>query len=319
MAYLASKKIGYWRQLGILLAFVGGGLMIGGLISILPLLSKMSLVDITNMDKVMVPANANLIRIMQFISTLFLFFIPAVLYAKICHVKPFTHLGFKKQVTLQQAGVVILIMFVALFVSGFLGDVTKMIPFPKEWMARFNAAEDAYKKQVEVIGRMNNVQDYLISLFMLAILPAVFEETLFRGGIQNLLERWFKKPLLAIIVTSLLFSAMHGSYLGFLSRAALGFILGWMYHRTGNLWLSIIGHVVNNAVGVTALFYLSKKGMDTDKADVHIPIWAGLITIAIIVALFKVFDNVSKQQIDEPGKEKPIIAEENNIPGWMQS
>ena len=82
---------------------------------------------------------------------------------------------------------------------------------------------------------------------VIAFLPALFEETLFRGGMQNLFSRWFKKPLLAIVVTSIIFSAIHGSYLGFLSRFALGFLLGWIYYRTGNIWLNIIGHFFNNA------------------------------------------------------------------------
>ena len=43
---------------------------------------------------------------------------------------------------------------------------------------------------------MDNFSDYLIAMIMVAFLPALFEETLFRGGLQNLLSRWFKKPIL---------------------------------------------------------------------------------------------------------------------------
>ena len=104
---------------------------------------------------------------------------------------------------------------------------------------------------------------------MLAILPAVFEETLFRGGMQNLLSDGRSMPVLAIIVTSIVFSAIHFSYLGFLSRFALSFILGWMYYRTGNLWLSIIGHALNNAVALTVLYVmkLEEPDIDLNKAD----------------------------------------------------
>jgi hypothetical protein len=36
MAYLATKRFNYWGQLGILTAFTGVGLIIGGLASIIP-------------------------------------------------------------------------------------------------------------------------------------------------------------------------------------------------------------------------------------------------------------------------------------------
>jgi membrane protease YdiL (CAAX protease family) len=138
-------------------------------------------------------------------------------------------------------------MLAALPLVSALQDLTNLFPWSKATLLKFKLAEDAYNEQVAVIARMDNFTDYILSVVVIAFLPALFEETLFRGGIQNLLSRWFKKPVLAIIVTSIIFSAIHGSYLGFLSRFALGFVLGWIYYRTGNIWLNIIGHFFNNA------------------------------------------------------------------------
>src|ERR1700733_14032208 len=269
MAYPATNRYNYWGQLGILAGLIGAGLVFGQFIAAIPLLMKVDIKTLTDHSKnvedvLFVPENAGVLRLVQFLSTLMLFFVPTILYAWICHKKAFTHLGFKKSVTIQQAVIVIAIMLVALPLVGTLSELTEKLPFSKATFDKFKAAEDAYNKQVEIIGRMNNFTDYLLSLFMLALLPAVFEETIFRGGIQNLLSRWWKMPILAIVITSAIFSAVHGSYLGFLSRFMLGFVLGWMYYRTGNIWLNIIAHGFYNGAAVTIL-YITK--LNNPKAD----------------------------------------------------
>jgi len=319
MAYYATNRFNYWGQLGMLAAFSGGGLIIGGLASFIPLLGEIDLFQskdtaATLMDRILKPENTNALRVSQFLSTLFLFFLPPVLYAKVCHMQPFKHLGFSNglaggkggvETMLIQAGLVILIMLASLPAVATLQELTEMLPWSKATLLQFKTAEDAYNKQVAVIARMDDVWDYIISVFVIALLPAVFEETLFRGGIQNLLSRWFKLPVFSIVLTAILFSAVHGSYLGFLSRFALGFVLGWMYYRTGNIWLNIIGHFFNNAMAVTSLYLSTKAGekVDPSKMEEHFPLWVGLASIAAVVALFILFDKVGKQTIDRPGEE----------------
>lgn len=322
MAHLATKRFNYWGQVGILTAFSGIGLVIGGIASLIPILGKINAGDLMGgsttklMDQLFKPDNASALRWMQFISTLFLFFLPPVLYALVCHKKPFVHLGFKRSINLKSAGLVILIMLAALPIVSALQDLTEMLPWSKATLLKFKEAEDTYNKMVTVIARMNDFSDYLLSVIIIAFLPALFEETLFRGGIQNLLSRWFKMPVLAIVVTAIIFSAVHGSYLGFLSRFALGFVLGWIYYRTGNLWLSILGHFFNNAFAVTALYLTSKPGekIDPAKLDESFPLWAGLLSIVILYALFVLFEKVSKKEVDQPGAELPMpgVAYSNN-------
>lgn len=322
MAYLATKRFTYWGQLGILTAFTGFGLVIGGIASFIPLLGKINLGDLKGassaqvMDDLLKPENATALRWMQFITTLFLFFIPPVMYALVCHKKAFVHLGFKNKINMKAAGVVILIMMAALPMVGALQELTEMLPWSKAALLKFKIAEDAYNKQVAVMARMNDFSDYIISVMIIAFLPAVFEETLFRGGIQNLFSRWFKMPVLAIVVTAIIFSAVHGSYLGFLSRFALGFLLGWMYYRTGNIWLNILGHFFNNAFAVTVLYLTSKPGekLDPSKIDERFPLWIGLAGIAAVYALFILFEKVSQKEIDRPGEELPMpgVAYSNN-------
>ena len=293
MAHLATKRFTYWGQLGILISLCGGGLVIGGLASFIPLLGKLDFFGKSNpttlMDSILKPENAAALRWSQVISTIFLFFLPPVLYARICHIKAFSHLGLRNnlqekkpalQTILIQIVVIIMIMMASMPAVSALQELTELLPWSKATLLQFQSAEDTYNKQIAVIARMNNFNDYIISVVVVALLPAIFEEILFRG-------------------------AIHGSYLGFLSRFALGFVLGWIFYRTSNIWYNIAGHFFNNAMALTVLYISSKPGekIDPSKMEEHFPLWIGLASVAIVVGLFLVFEKISKNSTDRPGEE----------------
>lgn len=318
MAHYATNRFTYWAQLGIFFALVGAGIIAGFVASMIPL---MSVIDFASKDSletqlqhILRPENATALRLSQTLGTLFMFLIPVLLYARICHVKAMKHLGFRSTINWKQAGLALLIMLACLPAVDLLQELTKMLPWSKATLKKFDAAEDMYFKTVAVIARMNNVWDYIISVLVIALVPAVVEEVLFRGGLQNLLSRWFKHPILAIIITSVLFSAVHGSYLGFLSRFALGFVLGWMFYRTGNIWINIVAHFFNNAAAVTQLYITSKPGQQIDSSlmETHVPWWLGVASIIILAGLLIVFDRLGDKEGDRPGEEVLLQGYSNN-------
>ena len=321
MAYPASRHFSYLGQFGMLILFIGMGTVAGSVMSVLPLLGKINFHDLQNlssaqlMSRIMKPENAGILRWSQVITSLFMLLIPPFLYARICHKQPLVHLGLHQKVQINQVVLVILIMTVSLPLVDYFEQITRMIPLPPKTMQYFQSLETDYDEQVSVIARMNNLGDYIISLIIVAFLPALFEEVLFRGAIQNFISRWTKLPILSIIITALLFSLVHVSYYGFLSRFALGFILGWFYYRTGNLWLNIIGHFFNNALAITAMFVISNPAemMATSKTGGQHYYWIfSLICLILLYLLFVRFEKES--EINLPGQEVSI--EEYNSPGY---
>lgn len=317
MAYPASYRFSYLAQFGTFIGFIGAGIVIGAVASIIPLLGRIDMQSLGSLDEVMenlmVPENAGVVRMMQLISTFFLFFLPAFFYSLLCHRKPFLHLGLKNSVSAAQAGTIILLTMAILPLVGILGELPEILPFSEQTLEKFRIAEENYMKQVKVIGRMDGIGDLLISLFMMAILPAFFEETLFRGGLQNLFSRWWKTPILAIVVTSLIFSAVHFSYIGFIPRALLSFILGWVYYRTGNLWLSIIMHMTNNTFALVALYVYKQYFPEIDIMDAEpsFPWWMAIVSLVLMFLLLRLFERVSSHQVNMPGKEIPIPDDRN--------
>ncbi len=93
------------------------------------------------------------------------------------------------------------------------------------------------------------------NLLVIAVIPAIGEELLFRGVIQKLLIRWFGNVHWAIFVTSFIFSAMHIQFLSFLPRFFLGMVLGYLFYWSGSVWLTILVHFINNALATIFYFY----------------------------------------------------------------
>ena len=149
--------------------------------------------------------------------------------------------------------------------------------------------------------QLKDFKDYLLGLTIMAFLPAMCEESLFRGGLQNFLTRSTNKPWLSIIIVSILFSAVHFSFYGFLPRMFLGIVLGLVYYYTGSLWLSILAHFTNNAFAVSQ-FYFSHSTSVKQAAQENTPvafIYVGLIALPFLVILLMVLRRISPWRDDE--------------------
>jgi membrane protease YdiL (CAAX protease family) len=299
---LAEKpKMKYIAQLGLLLGFVGLAFMVAGIVQIgvafnlLPKnisFDKMGSEMMKAMEK---PENANTMRWLQLVSAGIMFFVPTVLWSLIISSNSFKFLGFNSKFNAKQIAFVIGISVFALILSGALGELNQMIPIAKQWAAKFKEMENAYVDQVMSIARMNNVAEYLFVLVVIGFAPALFEEVLFRGGLQQLLTNWSKKPLLAIIVTSIIFSAIHMSYYGFLPRFALGIMLGLIYYYGKNIWLNILMHLLNNGISVTVMFLTSKGGKPSQEImDSTFPVYYGIVPLIAIIFFMRRFKKESE-------------------------
>jgi membrane protease YdiL (CAAX protease family) len=267
-----------------LVGFALLGLVISGVITVFLL----STTGKPATDAINDPKNADLLKFIQIISVLISMFLPAVIVATILNRKPFELLGYSKNADLKQVGIVVLIMFTSLFVAGSLGYVNKAIPLTQQLRTQFDTAEKSYSDQVEMMVSLKSLGGYVFSLVMMAFLPAVCEETLFRGGLQNFLTRATKSPWIAIIVVSILFSIVHFSFYGFLPRMFLGIVLGLIFYYTGNLWLSITMHFLNNALAITSAYVVAQQGKSVKEAlskDVPTFYW-GFLAIPILILLF---------------------------------
>lgn len=76
------------------------------------------------------------------------------------------------------------------------------------------------------------------------------EEVVFRMGIQHHLIRHRVRPWTAILLTAVIFGIIHGNPAQIPGAVAFGIVLGWLYWRSGSIWLSVAAHVFNNLLSV---------------------------------------------------------------------
>ena len=88
----------------------------------------------------------------------------------------------------------------------------------------------------------------LLTLFSTAVLPAIMEELLFRGVILQLLRPAGDR--IALILTSVLFGITHGTVEQIPFAFVVGLVCGYFVLKTGNIYLGMLLHFLNNAVAV---------------------------------------------------------------------
>ncbi|HNP53715.1 MAG TPA: type II CAAX endopeptidase family protein [Ferruginibacter sp.] len=295
MQFRSVKGYSGPAQIGFLLVFIGLGLILGSLAQYLIFLKIVPAgTELANMESAMLkamkdPANVGYARLAQVAGTFFILFVPAVLFSWIVNGKRWFWLGFNRYLNWQSVALGFGMIFCANMMASPLADVSKSIVahFPS-----LNASalrmENAYNDQVLALSNLSSWTEYLVAIFIMAFFPAMFEEMFFRGVMQNLLVRWWKLPWLGILVTSLLFSFIHGSIYLFLSRAVLGIVLGLMYEQTKNIWVNIVAHFLTNFLALTQLFVMSRQHqkIEVDKIDPKIDSWVGLAAMALLMGLF---------------------------------
>ena len=288
-----SKNISYPSQLAILLGLTGAGLVIGSLASLMVWTMMTGEAFPLKPEDILQPKYYKVNMVLQAITTFFIFFVPVHFFAMICYRKPFTYLGFNFRFSSKQVFLLIGILILTFPLSGALAELTKMIPLPAYWEAKFKAWELARQAQEAALININSFTRFIISLFIIALLPAIFEEAFFRGGMQNFLTRWFKGPWAAIILTSIIFSIIHLSFYGFFVRFALGIVLGFIFYYSGSLWLSILFHFLFNGIQVTALYIMTMNGVKNKNIEEGFPVWIGAVALLLLLYLFKLYKETS--------------------------
>lgn len=162
---------------------------------------------------------------------------------------------------MQMLGLTVAICFSFMVVNSAIGEWNMQVDFPdssfEEWA---KMSEEQLKVMTEHLTRFQSWQHYALAFIVIGIVPAIGEELLFRGLIQNLLVRAVRNHHVAIWVTGFIFAAIHLQFYGIVPRMLLGVLFGYLYYWSGNLVLAMVGHLVNNGLAITAM-YLSQTGV----------------------------------------------------------
>ncbi len=151
--------------------------------------------------------------------------------------------------------------------------LTRLAAGNETWM---RAREAAAKGISDAFLQGSGYPDLVWSLLIVAVLPSLGEELLFRGTLQPLFSRWTGSKHAGVWLSAILFSAIHMQFFGFVPRLLLGVIFGYALLRSGSLWLPVLLHFWNNGT-IVVVTWLNARGLiHLDEAELSVfhPLWA---------------------------------------------
>jgi hypothetical protein len=126
---------------------------------------------------------------------------------------------------------------------------------------------------------------------MIAVLPALGEEFLFRGVLQRLFIEWTKNRHFGVWIASFIFSFIHFQFYGFIPRFLLGLYFGYLLVWSSSIWVPVVAHLINNGFAVIYYHFAGGKMGETaldkigTKTDLSLFL-SVILTIALLVIVF---------------------------------
>ena len=202
-------------------------------------------------------------KLIQILGSLGTFIVPAFLFSYLFAGDLFSYYGFRNR-----TGTVTLILVVVMMVSvipfiNYLAEINLNMEFPIAGVDRFlRSLENEAEEVMRAFTAARTPGGLAVNVLMIGVIAAIGEELIFRGLIQRLLHEMINNVHLAIIITSILFSAFHFQFFSFLPRFILGLILGYLLHYGQSIWYPILAHFVNNVMGVIYYYFYARGSAD---------------------------------------------------------
>ncbi len=248
------------------------------------------------------------------ISQLMVFGCTAVVFALLFYGRPLQYLGMKSTERMMikiLASCVILVCLIPL--SDWLTRINDALHFPQGLAALEEKMRSMGEDMALVVRDILNREgfgDFLCNILVFALVPAVCEELLFRGALQQLFCRMLRNHHIAIWLTAAVFSLFHGEIFAFLPRFVLGAALGYLFYYGGSIWINSTAHFLNNALAIV-LYYLSTNGLvDIQAADsLNAPWYLALGGLVLAVVVFVYVFVPQKNEKHESGEKVQAMDE----------
>lgn len=285
-----------WRGLLILLGFILIGTSIGNLLGVLAISSiwgndagfSASMITTLIESPEDLPYGWNALMLLQSLVHVFTFLIPAVLYWRWIERRNFLNFRFRKDPeSLTWLLVFILVIAFIPLNSVFIewNASMQLPPFMKELEVWMRSKEDQLLKMTLFLTKFESLPQLFIAILVIALIPAIGEEVLFRGILQRKLAESWSNVHLAIWVSAFVFSAIHFQFYGFLPRLLLGALFGYLYYWSGRLAIAIFAHFVNNGFTVVMLYLYHIKVIDTNIEQKAMPLSTSLLSLVLSAAI----------------------------------
>lgn len=205
-------------------------------------------------------------KLFQLIASFGSFIVTALVFTRFfARESPAEFLGFKRTVpNAKILGLTLLIGLAAIPAISLIATLNQQIPLPADWVETADKLQATNDGLNRAFLQAPSIWVLLLNLLVIAIIPAIGEELLFRGAFLQLIYRFSKQRIhLSIVVVAIMFSVMHLQYYNFFAILFMGVVFGYLYFWSGNIMVAVWAHFINN--GTAVLFaYIQQHNPDME-------------------------------------------------------
>jgi membrane protease YdiL (CAAX protease family) len=265
---------------------------------------------IFGMDLESVPVDS--LRLMTMAGQILFILLPALMFAKWIYSDVGKIIRIRKpeykEVLLFTIGIIILTPLLQsfLYIQNYYLEIwAKNFSFVNSVKSFFDSLNDMVEKTYGNLLTASNIFELILVVIVVAIVPAITEETMFRGFIQRSFELKLKKYI-AAIVTALFFSLYHFNPYGFLPLFILGGFFGFAAYKSKSLIIPMFLHFLNNFSAVMLYHFIgddelikSDVSVDSNELSSYVIMFFSLtvLFVGLIIVINKYYS--SKQFVKE--------------------
>lgn len=237
-------------------------------------------------------APINSLRLMTIAGQILFILVPALLFAQVFYKDVTEIIRFKKpnwiELILFVIGIFALTpllqsyLYIQNFFIELLADKFYFIKDLKELVDSFNKLiEKTYGNLI----KSDSIPEGILVVVVIALIPAICEEVMFRGYIQRSFE--FKlKPVLAAFISAVFFGLYHFNIYGTIPLIALGFYFGFAAYTTNSIFVPMLLHFINNFTAVMLYFIVGEDELLSTTAAGDFQLGSTVTIFFIFLALF---------------------------------
>jgi membrane protease YdiL (CAAX protease family) len=251
-------------------------------------------------------SNIGLLKFLQVMYSTGLFLVPAMISGFLIQRNTWKYLRADRMASYWIIILVITLMVISIPWINFTSVLNEKLSLPERWGDLMDKIRESDEKSWDLMKaylQTQSIGGLLLNIFMVALIPALGEEFLFRGTVQRIFMEWFRNEHLAIWIAALLFSLMHYQFLGFIPRVLLGALFGYLFVWTGSVWIAVLAHFLNNGLAVTYYYIFHQGTLETAPDQIGLEenaVWMILASIVLTILLLSVIKQQGRGSV-QPG------------------
>jgi hypothetical protein len=160
----------------------------------------------------------------------------------------------------------------------------EQIPLPEELKRVIDPIRESVEATLREMVRAESLPELGFVILVVAIVPAIVEELLFRGFVQGSFQRRFT-PLSAILFSGVIFAFFHLNPFSLVPLIGLGLYFGFLRYRSDSIIIAMTAHFLNNVLAVLAVYFGLGEEVTIGTASGIEPNTAALVAQLVLLSM----------------------------------